>query len=159
LTRRGYTGGPLKNQVNQDCAIIISPFLINSGHGDHIPSSSSSPSSSHNFIMGIFDGYGQLGHHVAQHTATILPKQLANRLEELHQSAPHNASSSTTTTTTTSIQNALIQSFLQVDATLPKPIRESGCTASLLLRLDNIIYVANTGDSQSYIASYHRNTK
>jgi len=92
-------------------------------------------------------------------TATILPKQLANRLEELHQSAPHNASSSTTTTTTTSIQNALIQSFLQVDATLPKPIRESGCTASLLLRLDNIIYVANTGDSQSYIASYHRNTK
>jgi len=150
LTRCGYKGGTLASQINQDRAIIISPFLINGANAavHHIPSSSSS--SSRSFIMGIFDGHNALGHNVAQHTAQTLPKQLAKQLELIQ--SPHND--------TSAVQNALRQSFLQVDATIPKNSRSSGCTASLLLRLDDdTIHVANTGDSQSYVAAHHRHTK
>ena len=54
---------------------------------------------------------------------------------------------------------SFIQSFIKVDAAIPQNITNSGCTASLLLRVQSKVYVANVGDSQSYIASYHKKTK
>ena len=43
LTRRGYKGGPVEHQVNQDRPFILHPKNVGAG-----------------FIMGIFDGHGQL---------------------------------------------------------------------------------------------------
>jgi len=143
LTRCGYKGGDVKSQVNQDRAIIVSPFLI---HGKGAIKSTDDTPSSLNFIMGIFDGHGESGHHVAQHAAHTLPKQLAKNLD-LAES--HNVSD---------IQNALVQSFITVDTTIPQNERTSGCTASVILRLQSKIYIANAGDSQSYIVSYHKQT-
>jgi len=141
LTRRGYRGGLLKEQVNQDRLIILSPFYT----GQDQPK----PSNHADFLMGIFDGHGDKGHMVSHSVVLNLPRLLSNHLSEI-----------ATNLTDESVKQALVKTFIEVDSTIPSHInRIGGCTASVILRLNSKLYAANVGDSQSFIASYTRSTK
>jgi len=77
VTRRGYKGGLINDQINQDRAIIIDSFLLNPlqssqtmndsrGGNDHDRIMKDNVHNDNTSMMiGIFDGHGQDGHQVA----------------------------------------------------------------------------------------------
>lgn len=95
----------------------------------------------HDFVMGLFDGHGTDGHVVSQYAALHLPEMLAKHLSK-----------------TKSPQEAITHAFLEIDDTLPEAIG-SGSTAICLLRLQNTLYIANTGDSFAFVASHNVKTQ
>lgn len=71
---------------------------------------------------------------------------------------PTAASTSTSTATTTQkTHQALIETFLHLDKTVPAH-PSGGCTASIFLQLGSKLYIANTGDSRSILATYTKST-
>ena len=65
LTRRGYKGGPVNSQVNQDRAIIIKhPLTLLTNSNKHKKANLEKDSLV--MMIGIFDGHGRSGHLVAQ---------------------------------------------------------------------------------------------
>ena len=64
LTLIGYKGGKMDDQVNQDRAFLISPYMGQPGRR----------------IVGVFDGHGRGGEYVSDFTVTNLPDHLASKL-------------------------------------------------------------------------------
>jgi len=175
LTRRGYKGGLLQDQVNQDRAIIIDSILPSLSTQLLSSSSSSSPSSSSSLI-GIFDGHASNGHFVSnfvqQYLPIVLEKYLVKTIEvEHHQQQQRNNNNNNMTTTTRKregpgkesmlfntselIQHVLKETFHIVDDKVPADYAYgAGCTTSILLQIGSTVYSANVGDSQSFIVSY-----
>jgi serine/threonine protein phosphatase PrpC len=163
LTLIGYKGGELSEQINQDRAFVISPFYIYSGNGDMSSNgnagngSNGNPGSTMMRLLGVFDGHAKLGERVSEYSVRELPQLLSSKLEKIL--------SSTTTSTTSNqnqqksqIQNAINDTFIEIDKTAPAH-ESGGCTASIVLQIHSQIYVANAGDSRSFIATYHKKTK
>ena len=91
--------------------------------------------SKNDLLMGLFDGHGPDGHVVSHYITLQLPQVLTQMLE------------------THSPSDALTQTFLNLEENLP-PVESSGSTAIVMLRLNDTLYVANTGDSLAFVASF-----
>jgi serine/threonine protein phosphatase PrpC len=129
LTLIGYKGGPLEVQVNQDRALVVSPYLQDSK------------------LLGVFDGHANLGELVSQYVVSTLPEML---MQQLKQNANVMAA--------IDIPQLLIDIFIELDKTAPAEV-SGGCTATMVLQHENKIYTANAGDSRSMICVYRETTK
>lgn len=140
----GYKGGAMKDQINQDRALILSPFQI-------FDSKDSTNQHDVAQLLGVFDGHGKLGEIVAQYTVTEIPIRLSNELRDIVSSHIDG------TERDEKINKALIKVFNDIDQSIPtKGI--GGCTASVVLRIGSKLYVVNAGDSVSFVALYTEST-
>ena len=146
LTLMGYKGGDMDSQVNQDRAVIVSPFII----GDK-----KSPSSR---IMGIFDGHSADGEVMADYVTRAMPDILSERLATLDRLAM--AENWTEDRKVEETKKAIADTFLEVHRSGESELATSsgGCTASVVLQVDDKVYVANCGDSKSIVATFAEET-
>ena len=122
-----------QHMFNQDRAVWIKPFVTNQ-----------STNATRTFMTGVFDGHGDLGHKVADFAAKKLPQYVARRLNSLPCCQPDDW-----------IMKQLSESFIEIDQDLVPPIAlRGGCTASVTLRIDNKLYIANTGDSRTLVVRH-----
>mmetsp|Transcript_12656 Transcript_12656/g.19033 ORF Transcript_12656/g.19033 Transcript_12656/m.19033 type:complete len:412 (+) Transcript_12656:86-1321(+) len=149
LTLTGYKGGKLADQINQDRALIVAPF-----HELNNWSSSSEDNegddSSKNILMGVFDGHSKGGEKVSQFVIEELPKRLADGLSDI-------AATNKGEYKEQSVRDLLNQTFVELDRDVPVG-ENGGCTASVLLKLGPKLYVANAGDSQTFVAIFNSAT-
>jgi len=108
------------------------------------------------FLAAIFDGHGEFGHVVAEHAQKEAPRILSLNLDLIFEATP--SSSLLTIANNKAVQEqvkrALIDTFRELDATAPPNYSiDGGCTGSLILKLDDAIFIANAGDSRSFIAT------
>ena len=159
LTRRGYG---YSHEVNQDRSFVVLPYLpfeppliipdekINGGAPP--VGAGGEYDRMNDFLMGVFDGHGSNGQATAHLASESLPSVLATelakeRIEETDRQHLNDLMSAG------AVKRALVSTFLAVDAALP-PLPTSGCTASVTLRLGNRLYVANAGDSQTFVVAF-----
>jgi serine/threonine protein phosphatase PrpC len=135
LTLIGYKGGPLQDQVNQDRALVVNPFFV----GD------SSTNNGRNVLVGVFDGHAPKGEDVSEFTKSELPVLLSKKL------------SKALTSKEEEVKKVLIETFVELDTRAPAE-ESGGCTATVVLKLDEKVYVANAGDSRSFLVSYRAST-
>lgn len=137
LTKRGYKGGLVESQINQDRPFIFHDYL-------------NSPRDAGHFVMGIMDGHGTFGHLVAQFVLMeFIRELLVNQFLVLFgkdMQDEHN------------YKRKWVELFQKIDQKLPKEmVDDGGCTASLIAKLSkDTIVVANTGDSQTFIVGYQK---
>mmetsp|Transcript_24827 Transcript_24827/g.58249 ORF Transcript_24827/g.58249 Transcript_24827/m.58249 type:complete len:456 (+) Transcript_24827:3882-5249(+) len=140
LTLVGYKGGPIDSQINQDRAIVVSPFWV--GNEDEtkdedVPSK----------LIGCFDGHARLGEVVSEYVVKELPRLLARKLKDVDpKDHPEQVS------------KAIAETFVEIDKTAPAET-SGGCTASIVLQRGSKLYVANAGDSRSFVVAYRRSEK
>lgn len=163
LTLIGYKGGPLLDQVNQDRAMVISPFtpeahddenkenIVKESSNTKTETTADTTSRLHQqrILLGVFDGHASRGEIVSEYTVQTLPATLAHKLATLPDEP-------------TARQNATVQalheSFVEMDTTAPAD-PSGGCTATVILRQDQKVYIANAGDSRSFLVAYRPSTK
>jgi serine/threonine protein phosphatase PrpC len=181
LTLIGYKGGSLESQINQDRAVVISPYYVVgddemtmmmkkeeskqppppsppgrrsrpglSKHMTHRAGGTMDENTDQRLfsrLIGVFDGHARLGELVSQYSVTELPLLLATKLGQI---VPKDDP--------TQIIQALIDTFIEIDKTAPAEI-SGGCTASVILQRNSKVYVANAGDSRSFLVVYRANTQ
>ena len=142
LTLIGYKGGRMDDQVNQDRAFLISPFM---GTPDRR-------------IVGVFDGHGRGGEYVSDFTVTNLPEHLAAKLSG---DDVNDKDETKEKEEEEEVKKVLFDAFVEMDRSAratPDHVT-GGCTATVVLQLGDKAYVANAGDSRSFIATYSKSTK
>ncbi len=164
LTLIGYKGGELHEQINQDRAFVISPFYVydddsnNNNHNIHHNTNNSGPMMR---LLGVFDGHAKLGEKVSEYSVQQLPQLLSSKLQTIllqqQQTNSQQKQQQHPQQQQEQIQNAINDTFIEVDKTAPAQI-SGGCTASIILQIQSQIYVANAGDSRSFVATYNKNT-
>jgi len=161
VTRKGFYGS---NLPNQDRAILAFPpaSIVKDGNEDH----------RHDFLLGIFDGHGELGHQSSAFIAHDLPRRLGLIPGSVKKPKPRNESLLkkkyipstilTASSTQGDISRALEQSFIEMNNELNysednmRP-NMSGSTASVILKWGGPeLYVANVGDSRTFICTASR---
>jgi len=162
LTLIGYKGGRLQDQINQDRAFVVSPFNFTASErvgSPVIASDESMPSFNQNKfpfprrMLGVFDGHAEFGELVSEYAVQNLPKLLSSKLDIIFSSEQEISSSSSSTDQYNAVKDALIESFVEIDRTAPAD-KSGGCTASVVLQVGTKIFLANTGDSRSFIVTY-----
>jgi hypothetical protein len=155
LTLIGFKGGDADDQINQDRAVVISPFSFGQDNVVRDQTIIAEGTTQDSCFLGVFDGHGPLGELVSEYSVSELPRRLARKLKAMGK----------TTTTTTSVseevdcvKQILVDSFVEIDKDAPAE-KSGGCTASVILQLGNKLYVANAGDSRSFIVCYRKRTK
>jgi hypothetical protein len=150
LTLQGYKGPNPNQNVNQDRSLLISPF--------HIPTTA--PTSSYSQeqkqddnslraqLIGVFDGHGDGGEKSSQHALEEVPKRLADKLAAIAGDSVHSLLEKDE-----AVKESLKQVFLEVNHTDPTN-GEAGCTATVVLQLGPKIFIANAGDSVSFVGVY-----
>jgi serine/threonine protein phosphatase PrpC len=137
-------------KINQDRGFIVSPFHATDRNRP-------APQHQHDFIVGIFDGHGDLGHTVAQFAFQNFAPMLASKLERLgviEEEAYDDDDEED------SIVQSIKDAFIEIEQNLaPKNALEGGCTGSVILRWGLHLYIANAGDSRSFVATYDNQTK
>ena len=131
LTRTGYKGGDASQQKNQDRIMMVSP--LRDSVGRRYP-----------MLLGLFDGHGDDGHVVSHHCALRFPQILHQQLGKVVQQQFGNEQE---------IRKAITNAYVEAERTLP-PNNASGSTGIILLQVDHKLFVANTGDSLAFVASY-----
>mmetsp|Transcript_38209 Transcript_38209/g.92923 ORF Transcript_38209/g.92923 Transcript_38209/m.92923 type:complete len:340 (-) Transcript_38209:60-1079(-) len=96
-------------------------------------------------LIAVFDGHGTDGELTSNFATKEIPKRLSERLSSVMSS-----SSSVTSTPDTTVIEILKQVFIEVDKLDPSGGR-GGCTATLVLQLGSKVFVANAGDSVSFV--------
>ena len=132
LTLIGYKGGRMEDQVNQDRSFVLSPFMYRSTKDD---TKDDQPVAR---LLGVFDGHAKYGERVSEYVVKALPALLGSKLlakEELNNQE---------------IGQILQETFIELDASSPAE-PSGGCTASIVLQIDSNIYIANAGDSRSFV--------
>jgi serine/threonine protein phosphatase PrpC len=137
MTHKGHIKTP---PINQDAVVLLHPFRTKQ------------TSSKKDFLMGIFDGHGRLGHDVAWYAAKAIPEILARKFNDF--AGGDAGGRGNTTMDDSDIQEALKATFVEADIDAP-PISamEGGTTASVTLRRGGKLYIANTGDSRTIVVS------
>lgn len=130
LTLRGFKGGRLQDQINQDRAMILSPFSILEYSSTDQPVAQ---------LLGVFDGHGGGGERTSQYAVDHLPSLLATKLASIF------AGGQPPEETDSAVAEALNEVFLEVDKNDPTK-GNAGCTATVVLRLGQKLFVANAGD-------------
>ena len=163
LTLIGYKGGKIGDQINQDRAFVVSSYLADGGGGGGVnpqeglavaEASGGTLVGKAAALLGVFDGHAKLGELVSQYATSELPVLLAERLNPLL-SPEADVVGEDEAARVDAIKSALFETFLEVDRTAPAD-NGGGCTASVVLQLEDEIYVANAGDSRSFIVAYAR---
>jgi len=121
-------------QINQDRAIVVNPYLNGL------------------LLLGVFDGHAPLGELVSEYTATELPKVLATKLSQVEEEEDDEESRVNTT------KQVLIDTFIELDKNAPAQ-ESGGCTATIVLKQNNKVYIANAGDSRSFLCVYRPSTQ
>mmetsp|Transcript_11858 Transcript_11858/g.30078 ORF Transcript_11858/g.30078 Transcript_11858/m.30078 type:complete len:455 (-) Transcript_11858:29-1393(-) len=147
LTLVGYKGGSLESQINQDRAVVVSPFWVfneeKEADKNKIDTNRNIPSK----LIGCFDGHARLGEVVSEYVVKELPKLLASKLEKVK---PRDHPEQ--------VAKAITETFIEMDKTAPAEI-SGGCTGSIILQRGSKLYVANAGDSRSFVVVYRANKK
>lgn len=129
LTRRGFKGAAHGSSiVNQDRILIVSPFWVNQ---------ETTPAT----VVALFDGHGEYGHVVSHYAALKLPTVLSMQLDKR------------SLISEMEVRAALTDTILDIDKTLHAGLT-SGSTAIVILKLGRKVYMANTGDSLAFLATY-----
>lgn len=171
LTLIGYKGGPLHDQINQDRALVVNPFKVSGLGGDddvatHNPDPSIINGNSH-VLLGVFDGHAPKGEEVSEFTKSELPVLLSKKLSQALRPSPTTAAPENNHNEgdpapppplpEDTVKQILIDTFVELDARAPAE-DSGGCTATIVLKLNDKVYVANAGDSRSVLASYRSST-
>mmetsp|Transcript_8608 Transcript_8608/g.18585 ORF Transcript_8608/g.18585 Transcript_8608/m.18585 type:complete len:462 (+) Transcript_8608:92-1477(+) len=147
LTLRGFKGGKSEDQINQDRAMVVSPLDI------HPDSSKSKPIAQ---LLGVFDGHGRGGEKTSQYALKHTPSLLTTKLtaifmngdgSEMRQQKNDNSEINS------AVVKALKETFNEVDKNDPTQ-GNAGCTATVVLRVGQKLFIANSGDSVSFIGVY-----
>ena len=155
LTLIGYKGGAIESQINQDRAFCVSPYILDDGEQDDSNNDDQNEYPRDRQLLGVFDGHANLGEKVSQYSVSQLPILLAGKLKKEISSTNSDKDDGTDNNI---VQRALIETFIEIDKTAPAEI-SGGCTASVIYQDGNRVYVANAGDSQSFIAVYRANSQ
>jgi serine/threonine protein phosphatase PrpC len=145
LTLIGHKGESSEYQMNQDRAVVISPFHIGQDNKQQQEDAASTTIPSR--LMAVFDGHSKNGEKISQYAATQLPMVLAMKLDQI-QRTDHDENEETNL-----VKNALIDTFIEIDRTCPGQ-EGGGCTASVVLQRGSKLYAANAGDSCSFVVLY-----
>ena len=128
LTIMGYKGGAMKDQINQDRAMIVSPLF----------------GSERAKLCGVWDGHGYLGERVSEFAAQQTPLRLVNAVRDTADASLNN-------------ENLIIQAlkniFIEIDRDVPTN-GMGGSTASMALQVGSQLYIANVGDSRTIVATH-----
>lgn len=134
LTLIGYKGGPLQDQVNQDRALVVNPFYVGEGGG-----------ASDSVLLGVFDGHAPKGEDVSEFAKSELPVLLSKKLSRAAVAEEEE------------VKKVLVETFVELDTKAPAE-ESGGCTATVVLKLDDKVYIANAGDSRSFLVAYRERT-
>ena len=134
LTLRGYKGGRLEDQINQDRAIVVSPFNIISDSSNPKPVAQ---------LLGVFDGHGKGGEKTSQYAVDHIPSLLAIKLASTFDQEEGESYNEL------QVVEVLKQTFDEVDKNDPS-LGTAGCTATMILRLGQKLFIANAGDRCVY---------
>ena len=151
LTLIGYKGGKIDEQINQDRAFLVSPYMSNANPQDTSAVSANGFAPYPRRLLGVFDGHGRGGEYVSDHTVTKLPELLASKLSDVIDA------SDSITNKEEAVKKVLFDTFVEMDKTAPDHVT-GGCTATVVLQLGNQAYIANAGDSRSFIATHSKST-
>ncbi|KAL7531973.1 hypothetical protein ACHAWF_003980 [Thalassiosira exigua] len=127
--------------INQDRAVLI-PSFCNECQSINITSRGQ-------FFVGIFDGHDDNGHLTAQFASDEIPSRIGTKIpntlfsSELGKSDPDEVEV---------MKQMITKAFVEVDADVPES--GGGCIASIIFRRGSKLYMANTGDSTSFIVVY-----
>lgn len=130
LTLRGYKGGKLEDQVNQDRAFVVSPFKIGSNSVDPKPVAQ---------LLGVFDGHGTGGEKTSQYAVDNVSSLLAAKLATIADQEQGDSYDDSR------VVAALKETFDELDKNDPS-FGAAGCTATVILRLGQKLFIANAGD-------------
>ena len=125
LTLCGDKGDP-GTPINQDRAMIYSPYNIQgftSGKAQ---------------LLGVFDGHGEKGDLTSEHAVTEIPSLLSEKLGNVD------------TNEEEVVSQAIKETFIEVDKTDPSN-GKGGATATIVLQLEDRLYIGNSGDSRSFV--------
>ena len=147
LTLVGYKGGPIEAQINQDRALVVSPFSVGNDEKENDKKNMDTNRNISSRLIGCFDGHARLGEVVSEYVVKELPKLLSSKLETLEPKDDPEQ-----------ISKAITETFVEMDKTAPAEV-SGGCTASIVLQRGSKIYVANAGDSRSFVVVYQANKK
>lgn len=156
LTLIGYKGGRVDQQINQDRALALAPYLYH-----NIKSSSDGkrdidlapPHGGVGVLIGAFDGHAKFGERVSEYMVKTLPALLGSKLVDYYAIESNGSQEIDQKKIDLDISQILRDTFLELDATSPAN-PSGGCTASVVLQLGTKLYVANAGDSRSFIAAH-----
>jgi len=149
LTLGGFKGGEIEDQINQDRGLVVSPFLFDS---DATEMQQSNNNNNQSQLMGIFDGHADYGERVAECCVTELPKLLADKLSKRLRTGMEQEEYDSVA------KKALEETFVELDELCGTDGAHGGSTASVILQLGSRLFVANTGDSRSFICVHHSAT-
>jgi len=145
FTLIGYKGGSLESQINQDRSIVVSPFWVGNERKENQQHSHKRNESSR--LLGVFDGHAPRGEVVSEYVVKEFPKMLSTKLDKL---IPRDHPEQ--------IKKAITDTFVELDKKCPAEI-SGGCTASIILQRGSKLYVANAGDSRSFLVVYRANSQ
>jgi len=150
LTLRGFKGGNMNDQINQDRAMVVSPM-------DILPDSSKPKPMAQ--LLGVFDGHGRGGEKTSQYAVEQIPSLLATKLAAIFLDEDEGETGKQENVhgdRDSEVVQALKETFIEVDENDPT-LGDAGCTATVVLRLGQKLFVANSGDSVSFIGVYFEN--
>jgi serine/threonine protein phosphatase PrpC len=136
LTRKGNKYLASGVRANQDRAVILSPFHH---EGD--------------WWMGLFDGHGNMGHAVSHKASLEFPRLLLERISSSGSKTNDKDKKNDHVPNQAMVMETLKQTFLDVHAGLPEVIG-AGSTGISILKLGQLLYLSNVGDSEAFVASY-----
>jgi serine/threonine protein phosphatase PrpC len=171
LTLIGYKGGRLDDQINQDRAIVVSPYYIDRSSEEEDSPDLRSFRMLPRQLIGVFDGHAPRGELVSEYVRQALPVLLGKNLRESvgkyfaslalagNQPGASDAPGLRQNQITDQLTaQALIDTFIELDRTAPAAL-SGGCTATVVLQQGSRVYVANAGDSRSFIVTYRASTQ
>ena len=169
LTLIGYKGGALQGQINQDRALIVAPYSVVDNSTIILDEKRNAESTkklqqflrSDRILLGVFDGHAPLGEIVSEYVTVELPKLLAEKLSLKARALTANTEKGSKLSEEDKVEltkDALTETFIELDRKVPAD-PSGGCTASIILKQGGKIYVANAGDSRSFVAAYRPTTK
>lgn len=135
LTRKGFKAFVTSVSANQDRVFVVAPL--------EVERESSIPIGPDDFLMGLFDGHGPVGHGTSHFAAMELPPLLLRNMQRRKKYIHAQRA-------TDGIRNALQDTFTHLDENIPF-LETSGSTGILILRIGTSLFLANTGDSLAFL--------
>ena len=152
MTLRGMKGGRLEDQINQDRALMVSPFHIlapgSNSNSDSDSNNSRLPSAQ---LLGVFDGHGGGGELTSNYAMENFPSLLAAKLATIYIKDSDDNDSDNDFDPDLSIVEALKEVFIDVDRKDPSKKWNGGSTATVVLQIGHKLFVANAGDRYVYL--------
>jgi serine/threonine protein phosphatase PrpC/ectoine hydroxylase-related dioxygenase (phytanoyl-CoA dioxygenase family) len=150
LTMTGNKGSYMQSkQINQDRAVILSPFSVKSSSGSSIFAGTKR-------LLLLGDGHNQFGEAVSTFLCDELPFILAENLNDVQAKSLELSEEELLAETMEAIADAFEDVDTKGRLALAPP--SGGSTATLVLQLGKYAFVANCGDSTSFFATYNKNS-